>query len=190
MISDQTTILLQPLAKHSPYSYTPEDLIKTKHKQPSVASICKITTQGSRMKEQKMLRITGQKQAAIENCNLQCKDTHLITTLKTEKMTFLGSSSTLMRRKAQSASHFVTAATIYSDNTAVSDRLAQFTIMISSKYHLNIIQVYLPTCIQKVEKAYKDIDSLLSSSKTHLNIMKEQNAEVAVETLIMKLTTC
>lgn len=57
--SGQTTILLQQLAKHDPYSYTPEDLTKTKHKQPSVASISKITTQGSRMKEQKMLRITG-----------------------------------------------------------------------------------------------------------------------------------
>lgn len=44
-----------------------------------------------------------------------------------------------MRRKVKSASHFMTAATIYSDNTAVSDTVAQLTIKINSKYHLNII---------------------------------------------------
>ena len=34
----------------------------------------------------------------------------------------------------------------------VSDRLAQLTLKINSKYHLNIIQAYLPTTSHTVEE--------------------------------------
>ena len=60
-------------------------------------------------------------------------------------------------------------------------RLAQRTIRINGKYHLNIIQAYLPTSShedQKVESVYEDIDNLITNSKTtHIVIMGEFNAK-------------
>ena len=53
---------------------------------------------------------------------------------------------------------------------SVSDRLAQLTIRINGKYHLNIIQAYLPTSShddQEVESVYEDIDNLITNSKAH-----------------------
>ena len=67
---------------------------------------------------------------------------------------------------------------------SVSDRLAQLTIRINGKYHLNIIQAYLPTSShddQEVENVYEDIDNLITNSKAHYNvIMGDFNAKVGL----------
>ena len=67
---------------------------------------------------------------------------------------------------------------------SVSDRLAQLTIRISGKYHLNIIQAYLPTSShedQEVESVYEDIENLNTNSKAHYNvIMGDFNAKVGL----------
>ena len=67
---------------------------------------------------------------------------------------------------------------------SVSDRLAQLTIRINGKYHLNIIQAYLPTSShgdQEVENVYEDIDNLITNSKAHYNvIMGDSNAKVGL----------
>ena len=66
----------------------------------------------------------------------------------------------------------------------MSDRLAQLTIRINGKYHLNIIQAYLPTSShedQEVESVYEDIDNLITNSKAHYNvIMGDFNAKVGL----------
>ena len=66
----------------------------------------------------------------------------------------------------------------------MSDRLAQLTIRINGKYHLNIIQAYLPTSShedQEVESVYEDIDNLITNSKAHYNvIMGDFNANVGL----------
>ena len=68
---------------------------------------------------------------------------------------------------------------------SVSDRLAQLTIRINGKYHLNIIQAYLPTSShddQEVENVYEDIDNLIANSKAHYTvIMGDFNAKVGLE---------
>ena len=65
---------------------------------------------------------------------------------------------------------------------SVSDRLAHLTIRINGKYHLNIIQAYLPTSSyedQEVERVYEDIDNLITNSKAHYNVfMGDFNAKV------------
>ena len=67
---------------------------------------------------------------------------------------------------------------------SVSDRLVQLTIRINGKYHLNIIQAYLPTSShddQEVESVYEDIDNLITNSKAHYNvIMGDFNAKVGL----------
>ena len=66
----------------------------------------------------------------------------------------------------------------------MSDRLAQLTIRINGKYHLKIIQAYLPTSShedQEVESVYEDIDSLITNGKAHYNvIMGDFNAKVGL----------
>ena len=66
----------------------------------------------------------------------------------------------------------------------VSDRVAQLTIRINNKHHLNIIQVYLPTSSysdEEVDAVYEDIDSLITNSKAHYNIvMGDFNAKVGI----------
>ena len=61
----------------------------------------------------------------------------------------------------------------------------QLTIRINGKYHLNIIQAYLPTSShddQEVENVYEDIDNLITNSKAHYNvIMGDFNAKVGLE---------
>ena len=65
---------------------------------------------------------------------------------------------------------------------SVSGRLAQITIRINGKYHINIIQAYLPTSRhedQEVESVYEDIDNLITNSKAHYSvIMCDFNAKV------------
>ena len=67
---------------------------------------------------------------------------------------------------------------------SVSDRLAQLTIRINGKCHLNIIQAYLPTSShgdQEVESVYEDIDNLNTNSKADYNvIMGDFNAKVGL----------
>ena len=66
----------------------------------------------------------------------------------------------------------------------MSDRLAQLTIKINGKYHLNIIQAYLPTSShddQEVENVYEEIDNLVTNSKAHYTvIMGDFNAKVGL----------
>ena len=56
----------------------------------------------------------------------------------------------------------------------ISDRVAQLTIKINSKYHLNIIQAYLPTSNhtnEEVDTVYKEIDNLVNNNKAYYNIV-------------------
>ena len=56
----------------------------------------------------------------------------------------------------------------------VSDRLAQLTLKINCKCHLNIIQVSLPTTghtDEEVDIVYEDLDNLITNSKAHFNII-------------------
>ena len=49
-----------------------------------------------------------------------------------------------------------------------SDRVAQLTIKINSKYHLSIIQAYLPTSShtnEEVDTVYEEIDNLVNNTK-------------------------
>ena len=65
----------------------------------------------------------------------------------------------------------------------VSDRLAQLTIRINGKYHLNIIHAHLPTSIhedQDVERVNEDINNIINS-KAHYNvIMGDFNVKVGL----------
>ena len=67
---------------------------------------------------------------------------------------------------------------------SVSDRLAQLTIRINGKYHLNIIQAYLSTSShddQEVKNVYEDIGNLIINSEAHYNvIMGDFNAKVGL----------
>ena len=67
---------------------------------------------------------------------------------------------------------------------SVSDRLAQLTIRINGKYHLNTIQACLPTSShedQEVESIYEDIDNLITNSKAHYNVIVDHfNAKVGL----------
>ena len=56
----------------------------------------------------------------------------------------------------------------------ISDRVAQLTIKINSKYHLNIIQAYLPTSShtnEEVDTVYEEIDNLVNNKKPYYNIV-------------------
>ena len=56
----------------------------------------------------------------------------------------------------------------------ISDRVAQLTIKINSKYHLNIIQAYLPTSShtnEEVDTVYEEIDNLVNNNKAYYNIV-------------------
>ena len=67
---------------------------------------------------------------------------------------------------------------------AVSDRVAQLSIKISGRYHLNIIQTYFPTTShtdEDVDIVYEDVGNLISNSKAHSNIiMGDFNAKVGL----------
>ena len=67
----------------------------------------------------------------------------------------------------------------------ISDRVAQLTIKINGRYHLNIIQTYLPTSShtdEEVDTVYEKIDTLISNSKAHYNIiMGDFNAKVGID---------
>ena len=64
----------------------------------------------------------------------------------------------------------------------ISDRVAQLTIKISSKYHLNIIQAYLPTSShtnEEVDTVYEQIHNLVNKNKAYYNIvMGDFNAKI------------
>ena len=52
--------------------------------------------------------------------------------------------------------------------------LAQLTLKINGKYHLNIIQAYLPSTSHTdewVDIVYEDMDILITNSKAHFNII-------------------
>ena len=56
----------------------------------------------------------------------------------------------------------------------ISDRVAQLTIKINSKYHLNIIQAYLLTSShtnEEVDTVYEEIDNLVNNNKAYYNIV-------------------
>ena len=56
----------------------------------------------------------------------------------------------------------------------ISDRVAQLTIKINNKYHVNIIQVYLPTSShtnEEVDTVYEEIDNLVNNNKAYYNIV-------------------
>ena len=57
----------------------------------------------------------------------------------------------------------------------ISDRVAQLTIKINSKYHLNIIQAYLTTSShtnEEVDTVYEEIDNLVNNNnKAYYNIV-------------------
>ena len=63
-----------------------------------------------------------------------------------------------------------------------SDRVAQLTIKINSKYHLNIIQTCLPTSShtnEEVDTVYEEIDNLVNNNKAYYNIvMGDFNAKI------------
>ncbi|XP_068738543.1 craniofacial development protein 2-like [Montipora capricornis] len=67
----------------------------------------------------------------------------------------------------------------------VSDRLAQLTIEINGKYHMNIIQAYLPTIShtdEEVDIVYEDMDNLITNTKAQFNIiMGDFNAKVGLD---------
>jgi exonuclease III len=66
----------------------------------------------------------------------------------------------------------------------VSDRVAQLTIRINSKYHLNIIQVYMPTSShtdEEIDAVYEDVDNLINNNRAHFNvIMGDFNAKIGI----------
>lgn len=67
--------------------------------------------------------------------------------------------------------------------TGVSDRVAQLTIKINNKYHLNVIQAYLPTSShtdEEVEAVYEDIDNLIINKAQFNIIMGDFNAKVGL----------
>ena len=52
--------------------------------------------------------------------------------------------------------------------------MAQLTLKINGKYHLNIIQAYLPTTShtdEEVDIVYEDMDNHITNSKAHFNII-------------------
>ena len=56
----------------------------------------------------------------------------------------------------------------------ISDRVAQLTIKVDSKYHLNIIQAYLSTSShtkEEVDTVYEEIDNLVNNNKAYYNIV-------------------
>ncbi len=66
----------------------------------------------------------------------------------------------------------------------VSDRVAQLTIKINGKYHLNITQAYLPTSShtsEEVDAVYEEIDNLVTTNKAYYNIvMGDFNAKIGL----------
>lgn len=64
----------------------------------------------------------------------------------------------------------------------VSDRVAQITIKINKKYHLNAIMAYLPTgshTDEECEAVYEEIEQLFTTSTAHYNIiMGDFNAKI------------
>ena len=68
--------------------------------------------------------------------------------------------------------------------TAKSDRVAKITLKINCRYHLDIIQAYLPTTShtdEEVEEIYEELDDLITSSKAHYKIiMGDFNAKVGM----------